>query len=172
VNRDGKLDVAVANYPDSTTGLLLGNGDGSLQPVTLHGSGAPFAWDDAIADVDGDGNPDLLVANFSGSVGVLLGNGNGTFRTAQTYAVPGSALSVVAADVNGDRGPDLVIANGGTATAILMNNTGCERVPPRITLSATPTVLWPPNGSMAPVVLSGKVTAAGCPSTRAASRMP
>jgi hypothetical protein len=162
LNHDGTLDVAVANYPDGTTGVLLGNGDGSFQSVALHDSGARFAWSETTADVDGDGNLDLLVSNFEGTIGVLLGNGDGTFQATQTYAVPGDAISVVAADLNGDSRPDLVVATS-LDTAVLLNDTGCARVPPVVTLSLTPSVLWPPNGKLEPVTLSGEITAAGCP---------
>ena len=42
----------------------------------------------AVADVNGDGKPDLVVANYSGNnVSVLLGNGDGTFAAQQTFAV-------------------------------------------------------------------------------------
>ena len=75
----------------------------------------------AVADVNGDGKPDLVVANVcassaddcaNGTVGVLLGNGDGTFQTAVTYGSGGyEANSVAVADVNGDGKPDLLVAN-------------------------------------------------------------
>jgi hypothetical protein len=161
VNGDGALDLAVANYPDSTTGVFLGNGDGSFQPVALYDSGAPFAWFDAVADVNGDSKPDLIVANFNGVVGVLVGNGDGTFQAPQTYPVAGDAISVAAADVNHDGRPDLIVAIGNEFVAVLLNDT-CADFPPVITLSASPSVLWPPNGKAIPVTLSGTMTAAPC----------
>ena len=76
-----------------------------------------IAFSVAVADVNGDGKPDLVVANRNtmaavGSVGVLLGNGDGTFQAAVTYGSGGyQANSVAVADVNGDGKPDLLVAN-------------------------------------------------------------
>jgi hypothetical protein len=159
---DGALDLAVANYPDSTTGVLLGNGDATFTSVVLYASGAPFAWSEAVADVNADGKPDLIVGDFAGTVGVLLGNGDGTFQNVAAYDVPADVTSVAASDVNGDGRPDLLVTRGNTTFSVLLNNAGCDAAPPVITIAATPTILWPPNGRMVPVTISGTITGAGC----------
>ena len=125
VNGDGKPDLVVVDacavYGSCTplVGVLLGNGDGTFQPVVTYSSNdgaAGEAFSVAVADVNGDGKPDLIVAN-SDVLGVLLGNGDGTFQPAVTYG-SGGAHSVAATDVNGDGKPDLVVvipcSNGST----------------------------------------------------------
>ena len=144
VNGDGKPDLLVANNCASnclggSISVLLGNGDGTFQAAVPYGSGGEYASSIAVADVNGDGKPDLLVANecasnpcANGSVSVLLGNGDGTFRTAVPYGSGGdAALSVAVADVNGDGKPDLLVANncasnclGGSISVLLGNGDG------------------------------------------------
>ena len=128
VNGDGKPDLLVANpcasqsdCTNGSVGVLLGNGDGTFQAAVTYDSGGYSAFSVALADVNRDGKPDLIVANYCvdsecatrGTVGVLLGNGDGTFQAAATYDSGGySTLSVAALDVNGDGKPDLLVANG------------------------------------------------------------
>ena len=96
LNGDGIPDLAVANLCgcDMGVAVLLGNGDGTFRTAVAYASGGAFADSIAIADVNGDGKPDLLVGNECGTfsnnscvgngesgVGVLLGNGDGTFQT-------------------------------------------------------------------------------------------
>jgi hypothetical protein len=124
VNGDGKPDLLVTNQsvesgsPKSAVGVLLGNGDGTFQAAQIYSTGAPFAVSIAVADVNGDGKPDLLVAHKclgfcnSSPVVALLGNGDGTFKSALTYGSGGrNASSIAVADVNGDSKPDLLVAN-------------------------------------------------------------
>src|SRR5213080_3290722 len=126
VNGDGKLDLLVANFctatpcgGDGTVGVLLGNGDGTFQPAVTYDSGGQNAVSIAVADVNSDGKPDAVVTDNcvtstcdAGAVGVLLGNGDGTFQAAVNYTSGGlSPSSVVVGDVNGDGKPDLLVGN-------------------------------------------------------------
>jgi hypothetical protein len=130
VNGDGKLDLLVANYGSpGSLGVLVGNGDGTFQPVVTYSSGGPGGYSVAVVDVNGDGKPDLVLANTN-TVGVLLGNGDGTFQAAVTYNTGGSAgefgTQVVPGDVNGDGKPDLLVAvpfsNGLGEAGVLLGN--------------------------------------------------
>lgn len=153
VNGDGKPDLAVTNCGtnfcsgEGSVAVLLGNADGTFQPAVAYDSGGGFAVSVAIADVDGDGKPDLVVVNaFSNNVGVLLGNGDGTFDPVVTYSSGGGEPDwIVVADVNRDGKPDLVVTNvcGVTScplgnVAVLLNNSPFCTTPPIVTLSATP----------------------------------
>ncbi len=108
--------------------MLLGNGDGTFQSAVNYNSGGENALSIAVADVNGDGKPDLLVANecvdsscANGSVSVLLGNGDGTFQAAVNYNSGGyDAYSIAVADVNGDGNPDLLVANNCTVSSCSM----------------------------------------------------
>lgn len=69
------------------------------------GGGTDLTQNRALAagDINGDGCPDVVVANSaSNTVGVLLNNGDGTFQPAVTYDSGGSPSAVVLADVNGE----------------------------------------------------------------------
>jgi hypothetical protein len=125
----GNHDVVVANAADNDVGVLLGNGDGTLQTMVTYPVGAsPQAL--VLVALRGSGKPlDVVTANFGdGTVSVLLGNGDGTFQPKQAYAAvpatPGATvLGVVVADINGDGIPDLVVANGVSNTfGVLLGN--------------------------------------------------
>ena len=106
---DGKDDLAVAaafggSGNQGSIAILFGNGDGTFHVFTRIDSGAGFPTAIALADVNKDGKPDLVVVNCepaetfnscpdetaNGIVAVFLGNGNGTFQAPQTYDTGGS----------------------------------------------------------------------------------
>lgn len=189
VNGDGKPDLLVTNWfannqnsqADGVVGVLLGNGDGTFQPAVTYDSGGLQPSSIAVADVNGDGKPDLVVGNCSfsggsvncttgnGAVDVLLGNGDGTFQPAATYSSGGSApTSVAIADVNGDGQPDLLVANlcanscpdASGSVGVLFNNIA-DTTPPVITLFATAKVLRSPKGKIVQIKASGTITDTG-----------
>jgi hypothetical protein len=111
-NGDGSPDLAVANAGSNDVSILLGNGDGSFglphNYSVLPQGRSPQSI--AIGDYDGDGIPDLAVANrASNNVSVLLGRGDGTFASGSSISVGGAATFVVAADFDHDGRSDLAV---------------------------------------------------------------
>ncbi len=161
VNGDGRPDLVVTSYQpgsgqDGSVSVLLGNGDGTFQPPSAEdtftvGHGPS---DLAVADLTGDGIPDLIVTNrYDNTVSVLLGNGDGTFQPARTFAAGAGPVTVAVADFNGDGIPDLVIADAGgryspanTLTLLLGNGQrgegdGTFAVQPPITVGTRPSAV-------------------------------
>ena len=132
----GNLSLVVTNATDGTVGILLGNGNGTFSPVTsstTYNTGFnPTSV--AVGDVNGDGIPDLVVANDNNNnvVSVLLGNGtagvgNGTFQGQIQYGTGGNPVSVALAYLNGTSKPlDIVVANqqGNSVSILIGNGTG------------------------------------------------
>ncbi len=112
--------VIFGAYQPEPTGVSQGNnptfpvGPAPVQVVT--------------ADVNGDGNLDIVVAHNDPtvSVGVLLGNGDGTFQSEATYSLlnGNGATNLAVGDVNGDGFPDIVVSNGSQLTVLTGSGTG------------------------------------------------
>jgi hypothetical protein len=126
-NRDGIADLAVANAGSNSVTILLGNGDGTFtpaanSPVTVGSDPSSVT----VGDFNGDGIPDLAVANmYTGTVTILMGSGDGTFIPAlnSPVSVGNEPFSIAVSDFNRDGIPDLAVANWGSNTlTILLGN--------------------------------------------------
>jgi len=135
MNGDGKPDLVVG-----TTGVivLLGNGEGTFQAAVTYLSGQVSVVDMALADVNGDGKPDLIALTgtqaYGDGVGVLLGNGDGTFQPARMYGSGGWSLAV--ADVNGDGKSDVLVAHLYLPSVGVLRGNGDGTFQPEVTYGA------------------------------------
>ena len=130
LNNDGKIDIAatVVNFAGNTGILVaMGNGDGTFQPATLYpattrNSGLnPFPTGVQIADMDLDGNRDLVYDNtLYGTVGMMLGSGSGAMASPIEYPAAGFPYELVTSDVNGDGALDVVTVDHNSPGVVVM----------------------------------------------------
>ena len=109
-NRDGFIDVCVANISEGTVSVLLGNGDGTFAPQQkLTVGAAPRGI--AVLDLDGDGDTDIAHTNYgSENVRLLLNDGAGVFTLGPTMDTGFlGEWALAAADMNNDGLLDLVV---------------------------------------------------------------
>jgi hypothetical protein len=145
VNGDGKVDVTVASWQTNSVMVFQGNGDGTLrEPSYFATDRGPLSV--AAGDFNADGKLDLVTGNDSGSshsVSMLLGNGDGTFQPARSFAAGNGPGSVTPGDVNGDGALDVVVTNPastsspGAVSVLLGNGNGGLAQPITTITSAT-----------------------------------
>jgi hypothetical protein len=124
---DGVDDLASANafngHVEGAVGLLRGDESGYFQPPTLVFTGARDTYDVAVGDVNGDSVADVVTADgiYSVGVSVLLGDGQGGYSAAQTYAAGTWPSDVVLGDFTGD-GPIDIAYSSSTGVNVLKGN--------------------------------------------------
>ena len=126
-NGDGNLDIATANRSSNDISVLLGKGTGAFAAAVNYsaGTGGPDPTSIVAADVNGDGKPDLIVADIgTKSVSVFINTGTGTFHAAVVYKVGNSPSAVAVADLNGDGSPDIAVTNSADNTVTVLFNNG------------------------------------------------
>ncbi|MGD0037788.1 MAG: FG-GAP-like repeat-containing protein, partial [Bacteroidota bacterium] len=130
VDGDGKPDLVVANFNSSTVSVFRNTSTiGSVSfAAKVDFPTGPGAYSVAIGDVDGDGKPDLIVANYSSSTVSIFRNtstiGSVSFAAKVDFPTMLYPYNVAIGDVDGDGKPDLVVANSGSSTVSVLRNTG------------------------------------------------
>jgi len=156
-NGDGKLDLAVADNGNPSTGdkggvrILLGNGDGTFQPAQFVNAGNNPTFI-AAGDFNGDGKTDLAVSDLgalpmggNGNLAVLLGNGNGTFQPPIVLSAGVNPSAMALGDFNGDGKLDIAVidfgnssGNNGALYVLLGNGDGTFQPPVLVNAGNSP----------------------------------
>ena len=139
VNGDSKLDLIGSSGDQTYT--FLGNGNGTFQAGIV---AAPAGGNLGVADLNGDGKPDLVIGGLgtNPSSEIWLGNGDGTFTYGSAYATPAGAGNVLIADFSNSGKFDLAI--GGTM--LLGNGDGTFKGQPVVLSSAFAAAVGDFNG--------------------------
>jgi hypothetical protein len=104
--------------------LVQANATPSFSSYRSSPSGTGYAFNLVVGDLTGNGIQDVVVPDFYGDFTVLMGNGNGTLKSPQTYGSVGNLRNAAIADVNGDGKPDLILAHSAGVGVMLGNGDG------------------------------------------------
>lgn len=149
LNLDGSKDLVVVSQGDEQDGsasvnVLLGTASGSFhEPVTAILDSENVGGDVlAIGDFDGNGKPDVAVADNSGdplagdvgSIILLVGNGDGTLQAPRRFPAGENPVAIVATDLTGDGTLDLAVAGKQSSAVTLLRGDGLGTFEPTLTL--------------------------------------
>jgi hypothetical protein len=140
ISNDNRLDIISANYVDNSISVLLGHGNGSFANAVIYYTGSDSSPSSiTVGNVNNDNYPDLIITNYKlGSVSIIFGYGNGTFRRLKSYSTGynSAPVSVALADFNNDNQADIVVANSITGNIGVLLGYGNETFETQTTYSA------------------------------------
>ena len=133
LNGDGKPDLAVATQGSTNVSVLFnttptGNATPTFSAKTDFTVGN-ISFSVSIGDINGDGKPDMAIANTGSNTGSVLlnttttGAATPTFSAKTDFTTGNSPNSLVVRDINGDGKPDMAVSNQGDASVSIFLNT-------------------------------------------------
>ncbi|MDD5543214.1 MAG: VCBS repeat-containing protein [Acidobacteriia bacterium] len=140
LNGDGNKDIAVLNQTSGNIAVFLGTGGGSFGPPSSIPVGQnPTAL--VLGDFNGDGKKDFAVtvppaSGSSGSVKILLGNGNGTFGSPSSFPVGPNPMGLTVGDFNGDGKLDIAVADATSGNISILLGKGDGTFQPAVNFVA------------------------------------
>lgn len=103
LNRDGYTDVIAKNRDSDTLSVLLTGAGGTVTSKTSYAQGTTLHGNMDIGDFNGDGIIDIArQMNGTTSVGLIVGNGDGSFKAAVSTSAAGNSLLPTTGDFNND----------------------------------------------------------------------
>ena len=114
INGDGILDMLVSET--AGVGVRLGTGNGSFANVTTYSTESTSTNVVQLADVSGNGILDMITGGHSAGgdhITIRLGNGDGTFAEAVSYASPYTVEAIAVGDINGNGQADIIFGGDG-----------------------------------------------------------
>lgn len=120
-NNDGKLDLIATSQVDNNLYFLAGVGDGTFLPAQAIPIGLASITVGA-GDFNADGKMDLAIGSATNKIGIILGNGDGTFQSTQQVAFPnaGFPFGVEIGNFNTGGGLGIAVADNDSSTVEIL----------------------------------------------------
>ncbi len=126
INRDGYLELilGIDDGSDGNLVVMIGSSNGTFtSPLSYAKNGAGLD-ELVLADINNDGTLDIIAEGSSASAHVQLGNADGTFRAAQTFATGATINAFALSDLNGDNKLDFASVSGASGAVFVQLGTG------------------------------------------------
>ena len=124
LNNDNRMDFVTVLTNSDVVAVFLGHGDGTFSTMTTYSTGVGSnPWRTVLADFNGDDRLDIVSMNKgSKTIGILIGNGDGTFTTVRTHPTVDkhTPYSVLAVDLNKDNHLDLIVGDDRCSLTVFL----------------------------------------------------
>lgn len=123
VNKDGKLDLCIANQGDNSVSVRFGLGNGNFDTENKYATANDGPVAVVAGDFNNDGNVDLCAATTA-KLSWLKNDGTGKFPTKTDYNGGTNNRGADVGDIDGDGDLDVVLSDFGADAAVVMSNNG------------------------------------------------